>query len=210
MEFLKTSKKYSLKKSTYINLRWTAYFGQLITVLLVQFLFEFQFNYLTCILIIFVGVLTNLYLEFRIKDNYLNNFTSTGYLVYDILQLGCLFYLTGGITNPFIFIIIIPAVFSSQYLNLWSSAILVLITTLILFILTFYYFELPHPDKGHFHVPSYYLYGIPISVFIGLSYLVYFGVKFGKENKIRQEAYEKMQEISAFAWNTTINNIINC
>ena len=197
MEFLKTSKNYSLKKSTYINLRWTAYFGQLITILLVQFLFEFKFNYLTCISIIFVGVLTNLYLEFRIKDNYLNNFTSTGYLVYDILQLGCLFYLTGGITNPFIFIIIIPAVFSSQYLNLWSSAILVLITTLILFILTFYYFELPHPDTGHFHVPSYYLYGIPISVFIGLSYLVYFGVKFGKENKIRQEAYEKMQEIMA-------------
>ena len=29
MEFFQTSKIYSLRKSTYINLRWTAYFGQL-------------------------------------------------------------------------------------------------------------------------------------------------------------------------------------
>ena len=52
MEFLKTSKNYSLKKSTYINLRWTAYIGQLITVLIVQFLFGFNFNYLPCIFIL--------------------------------------------------------------------------------------------------------------------------------------------------------------
>tara|TARA_B100000029_G_C17364785_1_gene883862 strand:+ start:35 stop:925 length:891 start_codon:yes stop_codon:yes gene_type:complete len=64
-------------------------------------------------------------------------------------------------------------------------------------ILTFNYNDLPHPHKMHFHVPNYYLYSIPISILIGLSYLVYFGVKFAKENKIREEAYDKMQEIMA-------------
>ena len=57
---------------------------------------------------------------------------------FDILQLGILFFLTGGITNPFIFLIIVPAVFSSQYLNIYSSIILVTLIILILSILTFY------------------------------------------------------------------------
>ena len=55
---------------------------------------------------------------------------------YDILQLGCLFFLTGGITNPFIFLIIIPAIFSAQYLNILSSILLVILTSVILIILT--------------------------------------------------------------------------
>ena len=197
MKFLETSKIYALNKSTYINLRWIAYTGQLATIFLVQFFFEFQFNYLPCIFVIFISVLTNLYLNFRIKENQLNNLFSTIFLIYDILQLSILFFFTGGITNPFIFLIIIPAVFSSQYLNIKSSIILVFITSILLIFLTFFYFDLPHPNVLHFHTPGYYLYSIPIAIFTGLTFLVYFGVKFGSENKIRKEAYDKMQEIMA-------------
>ena len=197
MKFLETSKLYSLNKSTYINLRWIAYIGQISAILVVQFLLEYKFNYFVCISIIFFSVLTNLYLQFKIKDNQLNNFTSTMYLSYDILQLGFLFFLTGGITNPFIFLIIIPTIFSSQYLNIWSSIILAIFTSLILVILTFFYYDLPHPETLHFHAPEYYLYSIPISIFIGLIFLAYFGVKFGIESRIRKKAYDKMQEIMA-------------
>ena len=49
----------------------------------------------------------------------------------------------------------------------------------------------------NFRVPEYYLYSIPVSIFIGLVFLVYFGVKFGIENRIRKQAYEQMQEIMA-------------
>ena len=197
MEFSKTSEIYSLNKSTYINLRWIAYIGQLIAILVVKFILQFDFNYFTCITIIFLSVVTNIYLQFRVKENQLNNIFSTSYLGYDIVQLTVLFFLTGGITNPFIFLIIIPAVFSSQYLNIWSSVTLVILTVLLLLLLTFFYFELPHPGKFHFHVPDYYLYAIPISITIGLIFLVYFGVKFGKESRIRKRAYDKIQEIMA-------------
>jgi len=122
---------------------------------------------------------------------------STLYLSFDILQLGLLFYLTGGITNPFIFLIIIPAVFSSQYLNIYSSVTLVSLIVLILNILTFSYIDLPHPGEISFYVPDYYLYAIPTSIIIGLLFLVYFGVKFGEENRIRQKAHEKLQELMA-------------
>tara|TARA_B100000700_G_scaffold220083_1_gene242256 strand:- start:414 stop:1700 length:1287 start_codon:yes stop_codon:yes gene_type:complete len=195
MEFIKTSNLYSLNKSTYVNLRWIAYIGQIIAVLFVQFFLEFNFNYVICILIILFSILTNFFLQFRIKENQLNNSSSTIYLTYDILQLGILLFFTGGVTNPFIFLILIPAVFSSQYLHFFSSLLLVLLIMIVLTILTFYYYSLPSPGELHFHVPEYYLYALPISVTIGLIFLVYFGYKFGEESRIRKKAYDKIQEL---------------
>ena len=197
MKFFETSKKFTLNKSTYVNLRWIAYLGQIISILVVQFYFEFNFNYLPCLIIVFFSILSNLYLQFQTQENQLSNITASIYLIFDIIQLASLFYFTGGITNPFIFLLIIPAVFSSQYLNKSISIILVVITTLALALLTFFYFDLPHPDELHFHTPNYYLYSIPVAIFIGLNFLVYFGFKFGNENRIRKEAYDKMQEIMA-------------
>ena len=197
MKFFETSKQYSLNKSTYVNLRWIAYIGQLITIILVQFFFKFNFNYFICISIVLLGIITNLFLYFKIKDNLLNNNLSTFYLSFDIVQIGVLLFLTGGITNPFIFLIIIPAVFSSQYLHFLSSVILVVIITIVLIFLSFFYYELPHPGELHFHVPNYYLYSIPLSIIIGLFFLVYFGFKFGEETRIRKKAYDKIQELMA-------------
>ena len=160
MKFFEASNLYSLNKSTYVNLRWIAYIGQLSAVLIVKFLFNFDFNYFVCISVIFLSVLTNIFLQFKIKEIQLSNFFSTIYLTYDILQLGFLFFLTGGITNPFIFLIIVPAVFSSQYLSVWSSIFLSILIVIVFSILTFFYNALPHPGDLHFHTPDYYLYSI--------------------------------------------------
>ena len=143
MKFFEASNLYSLNKSTYVNLRWIAYSGQLISILFVQFFLDFKFNYLTCLGIVLISILTNLYLQFKIRDNQVGNSISTAYLSFDIIQLGLLFFLTGGITNPFIFLIIVPAVFSSQYLNITSNIIQVIFIILTLAILSFFYYELP-------------------------------------------------------------------
>ena len=197
MKFFEASNLYSLNKSTYVNLRWIAYSGQLIAIFVVQFLFHFEFNYLPCIGILLLSILTNLYLQIQIRGNQINNFISTTYLSFDIFQLGILFFFTGGITNPFIFLIIVPVVFSSQHLNIKSNIIQVIFVIFTLFILTFFYYDLPHPGQIHFHAPDYYLYAIPISITIGLFFLVYFGVKFGQESRIRNKAFDKIQELMA-------------
>ena len=191
-------KDYHLSKKTFVNLRWIAQLGQLISILFVEYFLKFNFNFYNyCLIIIVIGIITNFYLQFKIRENQLNNFFSSTFLAYDIIQLGCLLFLTGGITNPFIFLLVIPSVFSSKYLNLFSTIFLVFLSGIILVIISFNYMELPYPDSAHFHVPDYYLLSIPISVFIGLLFLVYFGVRFGTEYRIRKEALEKMQSIMA-------------
>ena len=194
MILFKSGKDFHLDKRTLVNLRWIAHIGQLLAILVVKFYLNFHFpEYFICLIIVTFGIFTNIFLQSKFDNNQLDNFQSTIYLAYDIIQLGTLLYLTGGITNPFIFLIIIPSVFSSKYLNLISSVFLAFLTILILLIISFYYFELPHPDDAHLHIPSYYYYSIPISVGIGLIFLVYFGIKFGSEYRLRKEALDNIQ-----------------
>ncbi|NDH70602.1 MAG: sensor histidine kinase, partial [Proteobacteria bacterium] len=46
MKFFETSKYFSLKKSTYITLRWIGFFGQLLAIYTVHRLLELEFNFL--------------------------------------------------------------------------------------------------------------------------------------------------------------------
>ena len=194
MQLFKSSKDFQLNKTTLVNLRLIAHLGQLLAIIIVKFYFDFEFSqYLNCLIIVGIGIGTNIFLHFQTKDNQLDNLQSTIYLAYDIIQLGVLLYLTGGVTNPFIIIIIVPSVFSSKYLNLRTSIFLASLTLFILLIISFYYLELPYPEERHFHVPDYYFFSIPLAVSIGLIFLVYFGIKFGNEYRIRKEALDNIQ-----------------
>ncbi len=192
-----SSKDFQLNKITFVNLRWVALLGQFAAVNVVKFVFQFDFYFLVCNFIVGIGVLINLFLQFQIKQNQLNNNLSTIYLTYDIVQLGTLIYLTGGATNPFILLLIFPSVFSSIYLKLSSTINLVVITIFIIIVLTFFHFDLPGPMHLHFHVPDYYLYAIPLAIIIGLIFLVYFGSKFGEESRKRKEALDNIQNVMA-------------
>jgi len=196
-KLFESSKDFQLNKITFVNLRWVALLGQFAAVNVVKFVFQFDFYFLVCNFIVGIGVLTNLFLQFQIKQKQLNNNLSTIYLTYDIIQLGTLIYLTGGVTNPFIFLLIIPSVFSSIYLKLSNTINLVVITIFIIIVLTFFHFDLPSPMHLHFHVPDYYLYAISLAIIIGLIFLVYFGSKFGEESRKRKEALDNIQNVMA-------------
>ena len=195
MKFFETSKYFSLKKSTYINLRWIAISGQLITIYLVYFIFNFSFNFNLANLVILIGVLSNLYLIYINQNTQLLDKTAFFFLLIDILQLSGLIYLTGGMSNPFSIFLIIPTIFSSSNLGFRSNLLLVAITTLILIFLTFFKDTLPGPLDEHFHVSLYYYYSVPISLIIALFFLNYFALKFGTQSRLRKEALNKMEEV---------------
>jgi len=195
MKFFETSKYFSLKKSTYINLRWIAIIGQLITVNLIYFIFEFKFDLTLANLTILAGILSNLYLIYINKNTQLFDKIAFLFLLIDILQLSCLIYLTGGIANPSSIFLIIPTIFSSSNLGFKSNLLLISITILIIIFLTFFNQPLPYPVNEHFHVDSYYYYSIPISLIIASIFLNYFASTFGMESRIRKEALNKMEEI---------------
>ena len=197
MKFFETSKYYTLKKSTYITLRWIGIIGQLFSVNLVYFYFDFKFNFIFANFIILFGIISNFYLIFIYKKTQLSDRSALIFLLIDIFQLAVLIYLTGGIVNPFIIFIIIPSVFASSNLGLRTNLLLVITTTLIIIFLTFNSEDLPAPLNEHFHVDIYYFYSIPIALIIALIFLNYFAIIFGSESRLRKEALNKMEEIMA-------------
>ena len=197
MKFFETSKYYSLKKSTYITLRWIAIIGQLISVNLVYFYFDFKFDFKSCNLVIFFGILSNIYLINVYKKTQISDRSALIFLLIDILQLAILIYLTGGILNPFIIFLIIPSIFASSNLGLRTNLFLIITTILTIIFLTFFSKELPEPLNYHFHVSPYYVYSIPISLIIALIFLNLFAIIFGSESRLRKEALNKMEEVIA-------------
>ena len=196
-EFFTSKDNIQLDKKTLVTLRWIALVGQYLTISIVYFFFKFELPFFYCSLVIFVGIITNIYLQFKFEKKQLHNFVSTVFLFYDLLQLSFLLYLTGGITNPFSILLIVPAIVSSTFLNLRSTVTLSIITIVILIVLTIYNLPLPHYGELHFHVPDTYLFALPIAIIITLIFLSYFGTRFGIESRKRNEALNKLELILA-------------
>ena len=197
MEFFETSKQNTFNKSTYIILRWIGIIGQFISVNLVFFYFNFDFNFILSNLVICIGVLSNLYLIFFYEKSQLTDSSAFTFLIIDISQLAVLIYFTGGVVNPFIIFLLIPSVFASSILGLRTNILLALVTIIVIIFLTFYSEDLPGPLSDHFHVSPYYYYSIPISLIIALIFLNYFAIIFGAESRLRKEALNKMEEVMA-------------
>ena len=197
MKFFETSKHHSFKKSTYITLRWIGIIGQLIAVNFVYLFLNPGFDHITSNLVILLGILSNLYLIFIYKKTQLSDRSAFIFLLIDILQLGVLLYLSGGITNPFVIFILIPSVFSSSNLSLRTNTLLVILTIFIIIFLTFNYQDLPINLNSDFHNNHYFYYSIPTSLIIALVFLNYFAMTFGTQSRLRKEALGKMEEVMA-------------
>ena len=197
MKFFETSKYHTLKKSTYITLRWIGIIGQLISIYIVFFYFHLSFPFVLANLVILIGIISNLFLVYIYKKTQLSDRSALIFLFIDIFQLSFLIYLTGGIINPFAVFLIIPSVFASSNLGLRTNLLLVLATIIVIIFLTFHSKDLPSPLNEHFHVDPYYYFSIPIALIIALVFLNYFAIIFGKESRLRKEALNKMEEIMA-------------
>jgi len=186
-----------LDKKTLVNLRWIAIIGQIIAVNFVYFYLKLDLPIIETHIIIFIGLITNIVLQFNIRTNQLKDLSSSLFLVYDLLQLSALLYLTGGIFNPFSLLIIIPTIVSSTFLSMGTTIILGTLTIGLLFLLKEYYKALPGLDIYNFNFPEYYLAGALVSIIIGLVFLSYFGIRFSGETKKRSVALDKLQQVMA-------------
>ena len=186
-----------LDKKTLVTLRWIAIIGQLIAINFVYHYLKLELPIVAVHIIVLVGLITNLILQFKIKENQLKDLYSGFFLIYDLFQLTFLLYLTGGISNPFSFLMIVPSIVSSTFLSMGTTIILGTLTIISLFFLKNFHEVLPGLNAYRFSFPEYYLEGILISIIIGLIFLSYFGIRFSGETKKRSEALEKLQQVMA-------------
>ena len=187
----------NLDRKTLVILRWIAIIGQFSAITLVYFYLNLDFPILIAISILFLGFLSNLYLQFGIKSITLRDFYASVFLVYDLIQLSSLLYLTGGISNPFSILMIIPTIVSSTLLSMGTTIILGILTIIFLFLLTIFHYPLPGIHDHSITFPKLYLTGYFLAIIVGLVFLSYFGIRFSGESKRRSDAINKVQQVIA-------------
>ena len=187
----------NLDRKTLVILRWIAIIGQLAAINLVYFYLKLEFPVLIAYAIIFLGFVSNCFLQFKFKSIQLKDFYASIFLTYDLIQLSLLLYLTGGISNPFSILMIIPTIVSSTFLSMGTTIILGFFTIVFLFLLTIFHYPLPGLHEQSITFPKLYLIGYLIAIIVGLIFLGYFGVRFSGESKRRSDAINKLQQVIA-------------
>src|ERR671933_974546 len=106
-----------LRLETLTRLRWLAVAGQSAAVLGVHYGLGFRLPLLPCFSVIALSAGLNLALRLRYPASLrLQSHQAALLLAYDILQLGALLYLTGGLQNPFAFLFLVPVMVSATAL----------------------------------------------------------------------------------------------
>jgi len=181
----------NIKLETLTNIRWIAIVGQLFTVCLVYFYYKFQFPFYWTIFAIFLSVIINIFLEFiKFKIQRLNNFWASINILYDLIQLFFLLFLTGGLTNPFAILIIVPTTIAVTFLSKRSSIVISITSILLLTILTKIHLPLPGPELS---LPKYYLFGLWSSLTIGIVFLGNYAHLISVEHRKRSKAFDNLE-----------------
>jgi len=182
----------NIKLEILINIRWIAIIGQLFAVCLIYFYYRFSFAFFECLTVILFSVLINVYLGFFLKNTQrLNNFWATFSVLYDVLQLSLLLYYTGGLTNPFSILMIVPSTIAITFLSKRSSIFLATISILSISILANQHKPLPGPG---INIPDYYLLGLWSSLTICVIFLGNYAYSIAAEAKKRNEAFSKLEK----------------
>ena len=180
---------------TLINIRWIAIVGQFFTVSVVEYFLKFEFPYFGTLTLIFLSALINVYLEIN-KSKFLtiNNFYATLSIFYDLVQLILLLFMTGGLSNPFSILIIVPTTISVTYLSRGSSQFIVTCSIIFSTVIAFYHMPLPYPVNESLVLPKYYNIGLWLSLGIGIIFLGNYAYQLGRDNRVRSTALSRLEE----------------
>jgi two-component system sensor histidine kinase RegB len=122
---------------------------------------------------------------------------ATCLLAYDILQLSALLYLTGGIENPFTFLLVAPVTVSAATLPPRNTIALGMLGAAATVLLAFYHLPLPWFLGRSFELPTLYDAGLLASVLSGMIFLALYAWRLAKESRQMADALAATEMVLA-------------
>ncbi len=174
----------SLSISTIVRLRWIAIVGQFGAVMFVSLFLKFQLPLGYCLAAIAMSAWLNVYLATAYPPNQrIGTWFATAMLLYDILQLMVLLYLTGGIQNPFTMLIVAPVTVSAATLPLRNTILLGLFSMAATAVLINNHWPLPWYDGIHFSMPLLFKLGMFCAVLSSMTFIALYAWRLAYENR---------------------------
>ncbi|MEX0583808.1 MAG: ActS/PrrB/RegB family redox-sensitive histidine kinase, partial [Sneathiella sp.] len=160
-----------MRLKTLVYIRWLAVLGQALTVVIVSFVFGYTLPLVPVALLISASAILNLLVSFNRKPvARLSNRGALLYLFYDILQLAGLLYFTGGLTNPFSVLFLVPVTISATNLSRQGTFFLGSVTLACISGLALFFEPLPLPS-GSLVLSNTYILAIWAALVLGTAFL---------------------------------------
>ncbi|MBV2359510.1 ActS/PrrB/RegB family redox-sensitive histidine kinase [Thalassococcus sp. CAU 1522] len=183
-----------IRLRTMILLRWFAIVGQLTAITVAQRLYNLQLELGLCYLAVGVSVIGNLIAIAVFPENKRLSETENLLMVmFDLLQLCFLLFLTGGLHNPFSLLVLGPVTVSATVLTLRST--LLLGTTAFVLVSTMVFYHLPlRTDMGFImRVPDIFVFGQWAAITIALIFISIYARRISREMHAMSDALSATQ-----------------
>jgi two-component system sensor histidine kinase RegB len=193
-----------VRLQTLVLLRWIAIVGQLLSLLFVHFGLGFPLPLLASLVVVGLSTLLNvaLFLIYPTAKR-LSERGATSYLAFDMVQLGALLFLTGGVENPFALLVLVPVTISATILSLRSTVLLGLLAFTIIGLLAVWHLPLPWSEP-RLVLPHAYQAGAFVALVLGMLFIAAYAWQVAEEARrmsdalaATQMALAREQQISA-------------
>ena len=162
----------NVRLDTLVRLRWLAVLGQFGAVLVVHFGLEFEVPIWACLAVIALSALLNLALRLGFRETqWLEPDRAAWLLGFDIAELAALLYLTGGLENPFAFLLLGPVLISATALPPRMTLLIGTFAMVCATVLVFVHYDLPWDAEDPLQLPEIYMVGVWLSILLAIGYI---------------------------------------
>ncbi|MEM7488025.1 MAG: ActS/PrrB/RegB family redox-sensitive histidine kinase [Pseudomonadota bacterium] len=173
-----------VRLGTLVNLRWLAILGQTLTVVLAALTLTLSFQLSLCLLAIGAAVVANVATTTLLPANHrLTETAAFAFILFDLVQLTILLFLTGGLNNPFALLFLAPVTISATTLTLRSTAILAALALAFISLLAAYHMPLVLPDGTALTMHPLHLAGFWVAIAVGTLFLSGFAYRLTEETE---------------------------
>lgn len=178
-----------IRLRTLIVLRWVAIAGQIIAITVAQRFYSIQLELGLCYLAIGVSVVGNLIAIFVFPENKrLSEFENFLMVLFDLLQLAFLLYLTGGLNNPFALLLLGPVTISANVMGLRSTLFVGGTAIVLVTLLAEFHLPLRTEQGSILQVPDIFVFGNWVAIVIAIAFLGAYAHRISSEVQSMSEA----------------------
>lgn len=183
-----------IRLRTFIMLRWIAICGQIVALVVAHFWFGLELEYGLCFLAVGISIIGNLIAIFVFPENKLLTETENMFmLLFDVLQLGFLLFLTGGLHNPFAFLVVAPVTIAASVLAIRPTVILATLTVIMVTFLLSYHIPLRTQEFFLLRVSNVFLFGNWAAIVIAIFFSSFYSRRVVSEMSSMAEALAATQ-----------------
>lgn len=183
-----------IRLRTLILLRWVAIFGQIAALFAAQWIFKIDFQVELTYLAVSISVISNLIATFAFPENKrLSEFENLLMILFDLLQLGILLYLTGGLNNPFSLLVLGPVTISAAMMRLRSTLIIGSTAILLVTVMSQLYRPLVTQFGTELQMPGIFIFGNWAAIVIAILFIGAYSYRISSEIRSMSDALSATQ-----------------